>query len=378
MKKLFGILLVAGLMIACSKPAGTKSTETSRTDSVLLEAAGDTCPLTHGSHIDSVVTEEFSRLLRYNYSWFPETGKGHCRKAIPNLGPEGETTVYVCVGEEMFEETDLFFLMTNAAWDNPDYFEYSDCLALGPEMLGDSNEEGTFVYRMTYDIHDSILTIKVQDTKIDDSTGVDSLVGSMTISHTYSVRYWTFRYLSSDTVLYGDTKFLSSLFEPRKAHLGYKIEDWKTVYDDDVLFNDPRWAYAEEKLWDREVCAFLCGLMNIADGGLAESLDYILFESLHNNSETNRCMAEYLASLPALEQEWLLQALLHAMGMSIYDYYPDPEDPQLIYPDFESFMQAFPVFDSPYNSKAKYLYEHDWQPPIGGDEGFLSPLFEEK
>ena len=123
----------------------------------------------------------------------------------------------------------------------------------------------------------------------------------------------------------------------------------------DSLFNDPRWAYVEEKLWTPEVCAFLCDLAGIADGWLAETLDIVLFESMHNNPETNHCMAEYLANLPASEQEVLLQCLLYTIGMSIYDY-TDPKNEQLIYPNFDSFMKAFPVFNSPYNTKVRQLY----------------------
>jgi len=310
--------------------------------------------------IDSVVTEEFSRLLRYWYPWIPKTGEvGHFEKLIPNLGPKGETNVYVCIGNAIFDnEVDCIFLLTNAKWDDSDYFGYRDCLNIGPKNAGDGNEHGDFVYNMTYDIHDTILTISTKETKsfYDWKTKTDTLLGSLTITHTYSVSYWGFRYLSSDTVLYGETTYLGGVFVPRKAHLGYKIaspKQWRVDGgDDELLENDPRWVYAEEKLWDPEVCAFLCDLTEISDGWLAESLSDILFCSLNNNPETNHCMAEYLATLPAEEQERLLQVFLYMMSMYIYDYSTDPE--QLIYPDFDSFMQAFPVFDSPYNSKIRY------------------------
>ena len=331
------------MLAACSKQTNTERKQVNSNplnvgnEAVSLEQSGET------GRLDSIVIEDFSSLLRNRFTWIPDTCKvGLYVKAIPNLGPKGETTVHVCIARAMFD-TDGICLICNSKWNDTNYSETCDCLFLGAEELMDEYGE----YRMTYDIHDSVLTIN--------TTESDVRAGTMTITHTYSVRYWNFRYLSSDTVLNGDTVNLGGVFDPREAHLGYKMTNPMSV-DDDSLLNDPRWAYAEEKLWNHEVCAFLCDLARIADGWLGEVLDYILFESLHNNPETNRCMAEFLATQPASEQEWLLQVLLHAMGMSMYDY-TDPEQEQLIYPDFDSFMKAFPVFDSPYNSKVKQTYD---------------------
>lgn len=354
------LLAVIILLAGCSKPKHSKQAQAASSPQSHSDGTAAPKPVCDTIRIDSVITEEFSRLLRYCYPWMSQTGEvGHYEKTIPNLGPKGETNVFVCIGNAMFDnEVDCIFLLTNSKWDNPEFFGYRDCLYLGPKNAGDCNEEGDFVYNMTYDIHDTILTIYTKETKSfwNPQTETDSLVGSMAITHTYSVRYWGFRYLSSDMVFWGDTAYLCRVFDPRNAHLGYKIaspKQWKgDGSDDELLVNDPRWIYAEEKLWNPEVCAFLCGLTEISDGWLAESLGSIFFSSLNNNPALNRCMADYLATLPAEEQEWLLQVFWHTMSLELYDYSTDPE--QLIYPDFASFIQAMPVFDSPYNTKIRY------------------------
>ena len=189
---------------------------------VLLGKTGNT------TRIESIVTEEFVRLLYQEYPWNSDIEDvGHYDKTIPNLGPNGETSVYVCIGDGMFD-ADCFFLLTNSTWDDPDYPNTRDCLALGPKNAGDIlvyEDEGFYTYEMSYDIHDSILTIATRNTKFfyDSQTENDTLAGSLTVAHTYSVRYWTFSYLYSDTVFFGDTLNLSDYsFVPQDAHFGYE------------------------------------------------------------------------------------------------------------------------------------------------------------
>lgn len=342
------------IVTACSKLTDAKHTNIHDSKDTVEESISKNTT----NSIDSIVTEEFARLLRYSYPMISQTGEiGHYFTAIPNLGPKGETTVYVCVGEAMYDhEADGIFLLTNSTWDNPDYFESRDCLILGPELEGDSYLEGDIESEMTYKIHDSILTIKIQETKSFhlNQTETDSLVGSMIITHTYSVRYWSFRYLSSDTVLYGDTAYLCSVFNHREAHLGYKISDPMQYRDEPPMYNDPRWAYAEEKLWNPEVCAYLCDIAKVSDGYLTEILGILFYESLHNNPETNRCMAEYLASLPPSEQEEQLTRLLNTMWLELFEYKSGTEQP--IYSDFDTFIKHFPVFNTSYNGQARREY----------------------
>lgn len=358
------VISIAFFMLSgCSRHANNKKASTKHVDKEQSATTVEESVFESDTNsIDSMVTEEFFQLLQYSYSWIsPKDKITHYSNTIQNLGSKGESTVYVYTVDTMYDSrVDGVFIVTNCAWDEPNnksyYMEAHDCLKLGPKFIGDCNELGCFDYEMRYEIHDSVLTITTKDTKTEynPKTKSDTLAGFIAITFHYSIRHWRFRYLSSDTVIFGDTTHLCSFFNPQKAHLGYKISDPMQYRDEPPMYNDPRWAYAEEKLWNPEVCAYLCDIAKVSDGYLTEILGILFYESLHNNPETNRRMAEYLASLPISEQEEQLTRLLNIMWLELFEYKSGIEQP--IYSDFDTFIKHFPVFNTSYNGQARREY----------------------